>query len=79
MTLIFTFHDQANAGKLICARFFMFLQLKKAATVCRPATNLCDLPETCNGKDEFCPNDYYHADGKPCTIDSVRLIHLLMF
>uniref|UniRef100_A0A8C2Z0U9 ADAM metallopeptidase domain 9b n=1 Tax=Cyclopterus lumpus TaxID=8103 RepID=A0A8C2Z0U9_CYCLU len=33
---------------------------------CRESVNTCDLSEYCNGKTEFCPNDFYVMDGLPC-------------
>lgn len=37
-----------------------------ATTVCRQATNECDLPEYCDGHMEHCPADFYVQDGHEC-------------
>ncbi|KAK0396486.1 hypothetical protein QR680_001735 [Steinernema hermaphroditum] len=36
------------------------------ATVCRRATNMCDLEEFCDGDNNHCPGDFYVQDGLPC-------------
>lgn len=41
-------------------------QIKPVATVCRKATNSCDLPEYCDGQMEYCPADFYVQDGHVC-------------
>ncbi|XP_015236789.1 PREDICTED: disintegrin and metalloproteinase domain-containing protein 9-like [Cyprinodon variegatus] len=41
-------------------------QLKVAGTPCRTSADVCDLPEYCNGKTGFCPDDFYIMDGMPC-------------
>lgn len=45
-------------------------QIKVAGTPCRNRADTCDLPEYCNGKTAFCPNDFYIMDGLPCQDDS---------
>jgi len=41
--------------------------------MCRDtAGNDCDLPEYCNGNDDFCPADIYKRDGTNCTVNGVR-------
>lgn len=37
-----------------------------ATTVCRQATNECDLPEYCDGQMEHCPADFFVQDGHKC-------------
>ncbi|CAL9707795.1 unnamed protein product [Knipowitschia caucasica] len=37
---------------------------------CRPQQDECDLPEFCDGKSAFCPEDVFSANGAPC--DSAR-------
>lgn len=39
---------------------------KSAGTVCRAAVDLCDVAETCNGKDLVCPADAFKASGTVC-------------
>src|SRR5262249_34941680 len=48
-----------------------------SSTVCRPVTGVCDVAETCSGRDAQCPNDKglpagasCPSDGDPCTADS---------
>nr|XP_043869842.1 disintegrin and metalloproteinase domain-containing protein 9 [Solea senegalensis] len=41
-------------------------QIKVSGTPCRKSINTCDLPEYCDGKGAFCPNDFYIMDGLPC-------------
>uniref|UniRef100_A0A8C2X518 ADAM metallopeptidase domain 9b n=1 Tax=Cyclopterus lumpus TaxID=8103 RepID=A0A8C2X518_CYCLU len=47
-----------------CDNFFCLFFLPGAP--CRESVNTCDLSEYCNGKTEFCPNDFYVMDGLPC-------------
>jgi hypothetical protein len=42
---------------------------KSAGTVCRAATNECDLQETCDGTSTACPADTVKAAGTACTDD----------
>uniref|UniRef100_T1JKJ7 Peptidase M12B domain-containing protein n=1 Tax=Strigamia maritima TaxID=126957 RepID=T1JKJ7_STRMM len=42
-------------------------QFKTAATLCRHSSGECDLPEYCDGKNEFCPNDVFKQDGSSCS------------
>lgn len=37
-----------------------------AGTMCRKPIGECDLPEYCNGDNEFCPMDYYKRDTEQC-------------
>ncbi|XP_012720861.2 disintegrin and metalloproteinase domain-containing protein 9 isoform X1 [Fundulus heteroclitus] len=41
-------------------------QIKVAGTRCRKSADACDLPEYCDGKTGFCPEDFYIMDGLPC-------------
>ncbi|CAG9533789.1 unnamed protein product [Cercopithifilaria johnstoni] len=41
-------------------------QMFPATTVCRQATNECDLPEYCDGQMEHCPADFFVQDGHEC-------------
>ncbi|KAM9424684.1 disintegrin and metalloproteinase domain-containing protein 9 isoform 2-T2 [Pholidichthys leucotaenia] len=41
-------------------------QIKVSGSPCRKSVNTCDLPEYCNGRSEFCPNDFYLMDGLSC-------------
>ena len=38
-------------------------------TVCRDATNECDLAESCTGQSAACPADQHVGDGTPCNSD----------
>ncbi|KAG8508763.1 Disintegrin and metalloproteinase domain-containing protein 21 [Galemys pyrenaicus] len=38
-----------------------------AGTLCRPAINICDLPEYCRGDTLACPLDVHMQDGTPCS------------
>lgn len=46
--------------------FFFFFKIMALGTPCRKSANTCDLPEYCDGTNEFCPNDFYLMDGLPC-------------
>ncbi|KAM4524139.1 disintegrin and metalloproteinase domain-containing protein 9 [Odontesthes bonariensis] len=41
-------------------------QIRVAGTPCRGSADTCDLPEYCDGKNAFCPSDFYIMDGLPC-------------
>ncbi|XP_056153446.1 disintegrin and metalloproteinase domain-containing protein 9 [Lampris incognitus] len=41
-------------------------QIEVAGTPCRESANTCDLPEYCNGRSAFCPEDFHVMDGLPC-------------
>lgn len=41
-------------------------QIQVAGWPCRKSADSCDLPEYCNGKSSFCPNDFYMMDGLSC-------------
>ncbi|XP_028651068.2 disintegrin and metalloproteinase domain-containing protein 9 [Erpetoichthys calabaricus] len=41
-------------------------QISVAGTPCRPAVDVCDFPEFCNGSSAFCPFDTYVMNGYPC-------------
>lgn len=43
-----------------------------AGTQCRESANSCDLPEFCNGRSPFCPEDYYIMDGLSCENDAAN-------
>lgn len=45
---------------------FFFFKIMALGTPCRKSANTCDLPEYCDGTNEFCPNDFYLMDGLPC-------------
>ncbi|XP_044004033.1 zinc metalloproteinase-disintegrin-like crotastatin [Aphidius gifuensis] len=40
--------------------------LKKIETPCRSRKGECDLPEYCDGKSEYCPQDVFKIDGEKC-------------
>jgi hypothetical protein len=40
--------------------------------VCRNATNFCDTPEVCDGKNSGCPSDTFNADGISCSGDKKK-------
>lgn len=44
-------------------------QLESPATICRPASGLCDVAETCSGSSSACPPDVLAASGKSCLDD----------
>lgn len=52
------FHEVAGDKKVY---IFFF-----SGNVCRKASGECDLPEVCNGKHEFCPDDVYKHDSVEC-------------
>ena len=37
-----------------------------AGTVCRAASGACDVPETCNGVNGFCPANFFVSEGTEC-------------
>ncbi|XP_052024674.1 disintegrin and metalloproteinase domain-containing protein 1a [Apodemus sylvaticus] len=39
---------------------------KKKGTLCRPAEDVCDLPEYCSGSSQECPANTYMQDGTQC-------------
>ncbi|KAM4702580.1 disintegrin and metalloproteinase domain-containing protein 9-like [Rhinophrynus dorsalis] len=41
-------------------------KFKVAGTPCRSVSDLCDLPEYCNGSHALCPVDVYIMNGFPC-------------
>ncbi|XP_073970527.1 disintegrin and metalloproteinase domain-containing protein mind-meld isoform X5 [Rhodnius prolixus] len=45
-------------------------KLKKGGTVCREASNECDLPEHCTGEHGQCPLDVHKKNGNPCASES---------
>lgn len=56
-------------GKIIFLAIILLwscFQPKERSTLCRAATNKCDLPEYCNGRTEECPADFYVQDGVLC-------------
>lgn len=49
---------------------FSTCQPKSPGSSCRPAEHECDLPEFCDGLNEYCPADVYKVDGIPCKVGS---------
>ena len=47
---------------------FETCQPKEAGSTCRRADHECDLPEYCDGENEFCPNDVFKVDGTSCRV-----------
>ena len=47
-------------------------KLKKQGTVCREAGDDCDLPDSCDGKSQECP-DRYKEDGTSCVFNGLCL------
>ncbi|ORZ29383.1 Metallo-peptidase family M12B Reprolysin-like-domain-containing protein [Catenaria anguillulae PL171] len=45
-------------------------QFKPAGTVCRAATEFCDLPEQCTGSSAACPTDQFRPNGTPCQLNN---------
>lgn len=43
--------------------------LQFTATQCRASSNFCDLPEACDGKSEYCPDDIFRQNAEPCKTD----------
>lgn len=44
--------------------------LKERGTICRAATNECDLPEQCSGESGDCPSDVHKKNGHACGEDT---------
>lgn len=42
-------------------------QPKPASTLCRGPSGYCDLPEFCDGENEYCPSDVYKRNGETCS------------
>ena len=55
-------------GKYINVKCLLLLMLQflPANTICRGATNECDLSEVCNGYTSQCPADIFYKNGSPC-------------
>lgn len=45
--------------------------MKQKSSVCRPATNECDLVELCSGDSSECPVNTHKKDGTSCTVNGV--------
>ncbi|KAG1661234.1 Mitochondrial proton/calcium exchanger protein [Nymphon striatum] len=52
-------------------------QFEHIGHVCRPSINECDLSEYCNGFAEYCPNNYYVADGTNCKVQPTKMYTIL--
>ncbi len=61
-----------------CHIFFLF-QFKSKATLCRAASNECDLPEYCHGDTEWCPSDTHKQNGLYCDQEQVRNFHFCLW
>nr|XP_008248165.1 disintegrin and metalloproteinase domain-containing protein 29 [Oryctolagus cuniculus] len=62
-----TLTQGSSCASGLCCKNCQFLPL---GSVCRKETNLCDLPEWCNGTSHKCPDDVYVEDGIPCNVTS---------
>lgn len=60
----------ANRDLLVIKfNFLEFLKIQFSfftGTTCRGASGECDLPEYCNGEQEFCPTDVFKRDADEC-------------
>jgi Reprolysin (M12B) family zinc metalloprotease/ADAM cysteine-rich/Disintegrin len=57
-------HSTGKFTKKLLKNIFSFLSV--LGKVCRKAHGECDLPEFCNGNDEFCPEDVYKHNSDEC-------------
>ncbi|XP_076778808.1 disintegrin and metalloproteinase domain-containing protein 1a [Arvicanthis niloticus] len=58
-----TLKEGAQCSEGLCCYQCTF---KKRGSLCRPAEDVCDLPEYCNGNSQECPANSYMQDGTQC-------------
>ncbi|XP_031193577.1 disintegrin and metalloproteinase domain-containing protein 1a [Mastomys coucha] len=58
-----TLKEGAQCSEGLCCYRCTF---KKKGSICRPAEDVCDLPEYCNGSTHECPANSYMQDGTQC-------------
>ena len=73
-----------QSGNLPSNKYFLYLeeinqmlllifaeQIRAEGVECRSSTGQCDLPEYCDGLQEFCPSNVFKQKGFPCSVGGV--------